>query len=436
MLGTIVNTCFPNKIYLYVQLYYYINMRIVFLVTTFFLFSIISHAQDIIVKKDGTVIQAKVSEIGTSEVKYKKWSNQDGPVYAIAKGEILAITYQNGEKEMFNDTPVTAKQSESQHGPQLIERPTASNNANLIEKYNKVLKFKEQEKIGKEVKSAVGLFAFGENSVLSNDEVEIQFVVSKCNSPATSSLGDPIFRQNAYLLFRYSVVVKNKTNNTIFFDLANCTRSNNKTMDSRSYYTGESVSVSHGNSTGIGVGGGTLIGSIGVGLGLNTSSSNSATRTYTQDRIISIPPQSFKTIADFKLAKVKSEKCEMVSRGEELIFGFSGIISCNWWGGYMFQKAGIPYGSVKKNEIVEYTHDNSPLVLDYRFVYSNSSDFSQYSVVNANLYLKELIGLPCQSLQGYFKEWTKNWGRNSKAIDDYLDGYDDSTICGVVILEK
>lgn len=111
MLGTIVNTCFPNKIYLYVQLYYYINMRIVFLVTTFFLFSIISHAQDIIVKKDGTVIQAKVSEIGTSEVKYKKWSNQDGPVYAIAKGEILAITYQNGEKEMFNDTPVTAKQS-------------------------------------------------------------------------------------------------------------------------------------------------------------------------------------------------------------------------------------------------------------------------------------------------------------------------------------
>lgn len=63
-------------------------------------------AQDIIVQKDGSIIQAKVLEVGTTEVKYKKWSNQDGPSYAIAKSNILAITYQNGEKESFNDQPV------------------------------------------------------------------------------------------------------------------------------------------------------------------------------------------------------------------------------------------------------------------------------------------------------------------------------------------
>ena len=32
-------------------------------------------AQDLIVKKDGSVIQAKVTKIGTTEVEYKKCSN-------------------------------------------------------------------------------------------------------------------------------------------------------------------------------------------------------------------------------------------------------------------------------------------------------------------------------------------------------------------------
>ena len=53
-------------------------------------------AQDLIVKKDGSVIQAKVTKVGTSEVEYKKWSNQDGPQYSIAVADILAINYQNG----------------------------------------------------------------------------------------------------------------------------------------------------------------------------------------------------------------------------------------------------------------------------------------------------------------------------------------------------
>lgn len=60
-------------------------------------------AQDLIVKRDGTVIQAKVMKVGTSEVEYKKWSNQDGPQYSISVTDILAINYKNGEKETFEN---------------------------------------------------------------------------------------------------------------------------------------------------------------------------------------------------------------------------------------------------------------------------------------------------------------------------------------------
>lgn len=60
-------------------------------------------AQDVIVKKDGTTIASKVLEITTNEVKYKKFSNLDGPIYNIAKSDIKVIKYENGEEESFDD---------------------------------------------------------------------------------------------------------------------------------------------------------------------------------------------------------------------------------------------------------------------------------------------------------------------------------------------
>lgn len=40
-------------------------------------------AQDIIVMKNGDEVEAKVTKVGTTEVEYHKWSNQDGPVYSV-----------------------------------------------------------------------------------------------------------------------------------------------------------------------------------------------------------------------------------------------------------------------------------------------------------------------------------------------------------------
>ena len=99
-------------------------------------------AQDFIVKKDGSVIQAKVTKIGTSEVEYKKWSNQNGPQYSIAVADILAINYQNGEKETFENVGanLTANETPSNNDAKvnpIEEKPVAcTDNAELIAKYN------------------------------------------------------------------------------------------------------------------------------------------------------------------------------------------------------------------------------------------------------------------------------------------------------------
>lgn len=64
----------------------------------------ITHAQDRITTKDGVDIQAKILEVGSSDIKYKKFSNLEGPTYTISKEDILIITYANGENEVFKDT--------------------------------------------------------------------------------------------------------------------------------------------------------------------------------------------------------------------------------------------------------------------------------------------------------------------------------------------
>ena len=61
----------------------------------------VAMAQDVIVKKDGSTILSKVLEISETEIKYKKWSNQDGPMYTISRNEVNSINYQNGEVELI-----------------------------------------------------------------------------------------------------------------------------------------------------------------------------------------------------------------------------------------------------------------------------------------------------------------------------------------------
>ena len=55
-------------------------------------------AQDVIVKKDGSMIDCQVVELTESEIVYKKWSDQNGSNYVMERSAASAINYQNGKK--------------------------------------------------------------------------------------------------------------------------------------------------------------------------------------------------------------------------------------------------------------------------------------------------------------------------------------------------
>ncbi len=106
----------------------------------YFLFSIfctgISYSQDLITKKNGEDIKAKILEVGISEIKYKNFDNQDGPIYSLLKKEVLIIRYKNGNKDIFSDD-------------QVIDEKSKINNINKNE--NKPL-LVANEKLGNEIK--------------------------------------------------------------------------------------------------------------------------------------------------------------------------------------------------------------------------------------------------------------------------------------------
>lgn len=71
-------------------------------------FALPSFAQDIVILKDGTSVDAKVIEVDDNSVRYKKFNNPDGPTYTAKKETISEIRYKNGSKEIFNQAKATS----------------------------------------------------------------------------------------------------------------------------------------------------------------------------------------------------------------------------------------------------------------------------------------------------------------------------------------
>jgi hypothetical protein len=74
-----------------------------FITALAFLFSVsfTSYAQDILITNKGEEILVKVIEVSHDNIKYKKYSNLEGPIYIVLKSELFMIKYQNGEKDVF-----------------------------------------------------------------------------------------------------------------------------------------------------------------------------------------------------------------------------------------------------------------------------------------------------------------------------------------------
>ena len=65
----------------------------------------LAKGQDTISMRTGDVIVANVSNVGVTEITYKKWGRSDGPTYNILKSDVAYIKYPDGTKDEFKTAP-------------------------------------------------------------------------------------------------------------------------------------------------------------------------------------------------------------------------------------------------------------------------------------------------------------------------------------------
>ena len=61
-----------------------------------------AQAQDIIITSSSEKIEAKIDEVSTNQIKYKKFSNLEGPTFIIETNKVSSILFSNGDVMSFS----------------------------------------------------------------------------------------------------------------------------------------------------------------------------------------------------------------------------------------------------------------------------------------------------------------------------------------------
>lgn len=249
-------------------------------------------AQDVIVKKDGSTIVCRVIEVTATDITYKKWSDLKGSNYVMDKSLAVSINYENGKKEDINampqqDNPVFTGSAPASMS---VSPSLAEDNQKLVTEFNsRTLEYR-----GKPGKSDcyLGILKATDGSIMETQELKMDFSIKEIDyNGQTKTMGSTLV-----------VNLFNKTNKTIYIDLANSFLING---NAHPYYIPTATSTGLGSTTGGSINAGAVAGALGVSgsagklaSGINVGGSNTSVNRTTvfSQRIVSIPPSASITL--------------------------------------------------------------------------------------------------------------------------------------------
>lgn len=385
------------------------------LFVTFFFCSLCLSAQDVIVKRDGSTILSKVLEVNKTDIKYKKFSNLNGPTYTIEISEIMSINYKNGEKEDYNISSNATEQKTSRNsGPSLVKKPADANNRRIIQQHNVVHpNFDGKSPSNSKISSCVIKFGVKSTSIMSNDDIEMEFV----RKVATGYDYDDELC--------YFINIKNKTDKILYVDRGNCFKIYNDGYSYCYFDASKQTTVNNGGSSGGSVNLGSLAGALGIGgtigqiaggVEVGGSNSSSISTTYASQRIIAIPPHGSKFLTEYIWVGAGNRRT-CVEEPED--FKFLLYLSNN----HEFKSTheiGLRRGDITKHGTKVLGENDLRWKREYYITYSTDADFSTYSALHAELYIQELIGNELY-LSDYLKLHKKGkWFLNKNTIIGHL----------------
>lgn len=390
-------------------------LKFLFVLVNVFL-ALCAYAQDVIVKKNGEVLNVYNVEIATKYIYYTTNKSTDD-IKKIIKDDVFSVKIGNGEMQMIGDK--TKEQPKIQENTSekeklsegLVERKVADNNAELIARYNKYHNgYTDKKPTDKVAKDGYAILGVTKESVLSNEDIEIELKMRCYNR----------YRRNGDWRMAggmFNVNIINKTDKIVYVDLGNTFKIYNN-GNAKVYYDGSQVSQNTGSSSGsslnlgavtgaLGIGGivGTLAGGVNVGGG----SQNSVSKTYGSQRVFAIPP----------LGKVNLPPYYEIINKEAFDF-YTGKktnmleLYDNIWIVYPEKDKAI----MRKYAVTDFNEEETPWKNQFMVTYSLDSAFKTYSTMKFCLYLRQIIG--------------KHRTYDIKKIQNY----DDYSLIGVIGLDK
>ena len=250
--------------------------------------------------------------------------------FVMASTMSMSSHAQDTETESDSVTSLSAKRSE------MIMAVPDKNNEKVIKKYNR-FRFPSPMKI--HPRMAVGytaVFGVRENSIMSTDDVEVVFLKKFVPDPVYSDMDNRM----------YFVEIHNKTDQTIYIDKASCFRVYNKGAK-HCYFAP------------------------------NKNDTNSV------DRIMAIPPHAKKNLCEYDVVLTNSEngnfkQLKIKDYPEDF----------NWDA----KSAKVNKGLLQEFEVRTFSEDNSPYYRTYLITYSKDKEFSTYTLLPINFYMRQLIG--------------------------------------------
>lgn len=329
--------------------------RCYMLLTALFSFGIIQ-AQDVIVKKDGSTIVSKVEEVNENNIKYKKFSNLNGPTYSISISEIVTINYENGEKDSFGSVV-------SKDAPQVNTSALKAWKDRPLPSYNGESKDKEPNILYCVLRPT-------EDSSIADSNVELSFK----GSPLSDVNWDNLVGGNII------IVVKNKTKNTIYLDLANTFIVRGEY--SEPYYIPKANSSTQGTQSGVGISFGTPL----IGLSVGQGSSQYNTSTIYSQRVLAIPPLSIKELEAKAIIPIEGNEY-----GDKLIMK---RIRRHRASGH--RAPHVKYDNLPSSvgESKQYQENDIPLRVSTLLTYSDKEDISNPNSLNTTFYIRQITGMP------------------------------------------
>jgi len=214
----------------------------------------------------------------------------------------------------------------------LVDVTPDKNNQKVIKRYNRY--HHPQRQLAGQPLGYTAVFGVKKNSIMSTVDIEVNVVKRWVLDAAINDM------ENRF----YFIEIKNKTDKTIYIDKGHCYRINN---DSTRYCYFDSE----------------------------------RNDTCSSKRIIVIPPHSKKNLSDYHAVLTKNGKYQELK-----------IIDYPEDFDWDARSAGVCEGFLQEYEVRTFAEDNSPYYRSFLITYSKEADFSTYSCLTINFYMRQLIG--------------------------------------------